>query len=219
MSHSRNPKNEDNSKITAESSDKKEVLLRKKILADAIKGQAFAIKRQTELEIKLKNDAISFNKERESYIEEKAKLLEHIKNVDLKNDQSTAYCEQLESDLIKANEKNKNLTDALQQLESELIKANEKIKTLTDAFQELENKASSTTADHAAPVTEKETTTETTATAGTSSYSMFSPLRRILGYTDTPPQENTAHTSLADLTNASVELALAENNASPGMRK
>jgi len=69
------------------------------------------------------------------------------------------------------------------------------------------------------PVTQvaaQKTIETSAATVGASSLSMFSPWR-ILGYTDgkaIPAQENRAHTSLADLTKASVEQVLAENNVS-----
>lgn len=213
MSHSRTSRNEDNQTIE-ESKDQNELL--KKALHTAIK-------RQTELEKKVR-----------FYSDERAKLLEHIKNVDLKNVQLTTYSEQLDTSLIEAHKKNKDLTDAFQQLKSDFAKANEKIESLTIALQQsqqttastVENKATSTSADHAVsavtePATRKEPTAETAATsgAGASSYSMFSPWR-ILGYSDTKATpENPAHTSLADLTKASIEQALAENNTSPGMRK
>lgn len=228
MSHSRIPKNEDNSKTAEEINDQDEVLKKYK------ESLANALKRQSELEKKIKTDTLSFNKERKAYMDERTKLLDYIKNVDFKNGQLTTYSEQLDINYLAAQKKNKDLTDACQQLESELMKANEKIKSLTDALQQnqqtasstVENKASSTTANHPAPAvtkpaTEKEATIETAATAGTSSYSMFSPWK-IFGYTDTkatPTSENPAHTSLADLTKASIEQALAETNAAPGMRK
>lgn len=225
MSHSRNDNRSEENKTVEESNT---LSAKNALLESALKK---AVIRQGELERKIKADTLSICKERKSNVEEKTKFIAQIKNLEFENRQLTTTGEQLELDLIKANEKIKQLTEAFQQVESDLIKANEKIKSLTEAPQQtasstLENKASSTEADCAAPsvtepVTGKETTTQTPAAVGSSSLGIFNPWR-ILGYTDaksTPSQENPAHISLADLTKASVEQALAENNATPGMRK
>lgn len=209
MSSTRNSQEDNNSNVIDELNKYKQSL-------------TIALKRQAELEKQLKSEKLNQIKDKKNHSEERTRLLNRIGELNYKTERLTAYSEQLELELIKKNEQIKNLTDALQQSQQTLSATLEN-KTSSSSSAETDKATLTVTEpvpEVVAPKTAESTET-TTATAGPSSYSMFSPWR-ILGYTDaksTPTPENPAHTSLADLTKASVEQALAENNALPSMHK
>ncbi len=171
------------------------------------KSLAIALKRQADLEKRIKIETSNLSIERKKHnedndkfsamlnqlAEEKSNLLQHIEQRNIQIEKFTAHGEKLELELIKANEQIKNLTEALQQRQQ--ITSSPTLESKPAAIE---------------PVTEvaaPKTVESTTATAASSSYSMFSPWR-ILGYTDEKPiptQENPAHKSLSDLTKASIE--------------
>jgi len=203
MSNSRNW-NDDYSKAIAE-------------LAQYKKSLAEALKLQTGLEKRIKQETAKQAKERKLYEDEKNNLLKNIEQLNTQNEKLYAYCEQLELDLIKANDEIKKITEALEQLTASTFENKTANKEIVNTVTPPPVAVTEPVAQVNVPkIIAQVTEIAPAATVGTSNLSMFSPWR-ILGYTDaksTPTQENPAHTSLADLTKASVEQVLAENNVS-----